>query len=127
MTNLSSTNVNAYLAARSSDAAEYDQMATDLEANFLGALQSRFTVSPPQVDIINFMAPAFKTALTSAFRICADHLAGGPGRSVTFTTAGFGEQPPTTYATVTGEVKVEGEVKYPSGETTIKVTGTVSY
>ncbi len=80
MDNLSSTNVNTYLASRSSNALQYASIATDVESSLLSALQSRFNVSTSQVGVINGMVAEQKAELAHLFRTCANFLSASTGR-----------------------------------------------
>ncbi|MBL7987977.1 MAG: hypothetical protein JNJ94_07945 [Chlorobi bacterium] len=104
-------NVNCYLGTINNNQAELDQLATDLETNFLGALQSRFTLSQWQIDRVNFVPQDAKDIVAQTARKIAQLHTKNPTEPVDLVVSGIGDRPPGSATngnlTVDGEVSVE--------------------
>lgn len=67
-------NINSYLQSIESNATAYSTLASDLQTNFLAAWQSRFTISQPNVNVINMLSVEQRTAIISGFNQAASYL-----------------------------------------------------
>lgn len=67
----SEANVNSYLASIGSSASEINQFNADLNANWLGAFQTRFTLTPENVTLLTNFPVDGKVAILEAIALCA--------------------------------------------------------
>lgn len=67
----SEANINAYLASIGSSVSDINQFYADLSSNWLGAFQSRFTLTQANVDLLNNFPGDGKEAILEAMALCS--------------------------------------------------------
>jgi len=90
---------------------QWNSFATDLEANFLNALEIRFNVNQAQRDFINQIMLSQKELITCNIRKMANYLNQDPyaGKMVQGITMGINENPPPQPSKI--EVKATGKIE----------------
>lgn len=122
--NFNTANVNVYLNSIKSNGSAYSSLASDLSSNFLNAFQTRFTLNPFQVTIINLLTSQQKQSVIDGFSLMSDTLNNDPNCSEIIGSAtGVAESNPSgTPSAIKIKVEVEIEVDVNTGD----VSGTIS-
>ena len=96
------------LVSIASNQAALNQLATDLNTNFLNALTSRFTLSSWQISRVNFLLPMAKNDIANIFTRCAANYATNHDNPVDPIVSGITDIPglPTAAIATTGEGSV---------------------
>lgn len=114
-------NVNAYFNSIKSNGSEYSSLASDLANNFLGALQTRFTVNPFQVTVINMATVQQKQSIIDTISVASDTLNNDPNcQEVIGTATGIAESYPSgnpSSLKITVDISIEIDVN--TGDTTV--------
>lgn len=117
--NFNDVNVNNWFQTIETDPVAWEQLATDLETDFLNAIQIRFFVNQAQIDFINQLMPSQKELLACIIRKLANYLSFDPypGKKVRATTLGIVENPPQPANSIKVEVDAGIKKNFNTGET----------
>ncbi len=119
----SEANINAYLVSINSSASDISTFYNDLSTNWLGAFQSRFTLTPANITLLNNFDPAGKVATIEAMYNCS-RWANFPNFSfpIEMEIIGFASPAQPLALDVDWKFKIEGGTYYDSnGDIAFKV------
>ncbi len=117
--NFNDVNVNNWFQSIETDPRAWEQFAIDMESDFLGAIQIRFSVNQAQINFINQLMESQKDIIKCIIRKLANYLKFDtyPGKKVHATTLGIVETPPQTANNINVDVKAGIKKNFNTGAT----------
>lgn len=121
-------NINNWFQTIETNPVAWNQFASDLEADFLNAIQTRFFVNQSQINFITQLMPSQKELLAGVVRKLSNYLNFDPypGKKVQGTTLGIVENPPQPLNSIKWEVEGKIEKDFVTGATKGSITIRVS-
>lgn len=116
--NFNDLNVNNWFQTIETNSYAWEQLANDLENDFLNAIQNRFIVNQEQIAIISQIVQSQKELITSAVRVLANFLKTdpSPGKKVQASVLGVVENPPQAVSNIKVEVDAGIKKNFTTGQ-----------